>query len=159
LKLLDRALATPEFSRDLAQTLLADEASDDHLPLIGWERVDELVKHDPPLDIVFHADLFQIVGRDFLLLGGPLPAIRKYVCCNPQEPCRERQAAPLEPRKAGQGLVEDLRRQILRLFAVSHAMRDVGVDSFKIVFVQLGKARRILPRRLDLQPLIVVSEK
>ena len=35
-------------------------------------------------------------------------------------------------------------------------MRDVGVDSFKIVLVQLGKASRIMPRRLDLQPLIVL---
>ena len=54
------------------------------------------------------------------------------------------------------GLVEDVRRQILCFFAVSHATCDVGVDSFKIVLVQLGKARCILLRRLDLEPLIVL---
>src|SRR3982074_1513809 len=57
--------------------------------------------------------------------------------------------------RAGQRLVEDIRRRILRLFTVVHAMCDVGVDPFKIVLIQLGEARRILPRRLHLEALIV----
>jgi len=67
-----------------------------------------------------------------------------------------RRTASRAIRTTDQGLVEDVRRRVLRFFAISHAMRDVGVDSLKIVLVQLGKARRILQRRLDLQPLIIL---
>src|SRR6266536_400434 len=110
LKLFNRALTSSQFRRDLTQALLTNEAPDDHPPLIVWQRFDELVKHCPLLDIVFNADLLQVVRYDFLPLSDPLPAIRKHVRRNPQQPCDERQAAPFEPRKAGQRLVEDIRR-------------------------------------------------
>ena len=52
--------------------------------------------------------------------------------------------------------MEDIGGCILRLFAVSNAMSNVGVDSFKIVNVQLGKARRIVTGGLDLHSFVVV---
>jgi hypothetical protein len=156
LKLFDRTLAASKFRRDLAQTLLTDEAPDDHPPLIVGQRIDELVKYRPLLDIVFNSNLIEIIVHGFLARSRPPPAIRKHVRRNAQKPCHERQAAPFEPRKASQGLVEDIRGHILCFFAVSHAPCDKGVDAFKIVLIQLGKAGGILPRCLNLQPLIAL---
>src|SRR5713226_3538793 len=155
LKLFNRAFTSSQFRRDLTQALLSNEAPDDHPPLIVWQRFDELVKDCPLLDIVFHADLLQVFRHDFPQPSDLVPTIRKQIRRNPQEPRDERQAVPFESWKVGQSLVEDVRRQILRLFAVSHATCDVGVDSLKVVLVQLGKARRILLRSLDLEPFIV----
>src|ERR1700687_1187984 len=149
LKLLDRALAPSKFRRDLTQTLLTDEPSDYHPPLIRWQRFDELVKQCPLLDVVFHADLFHVVRHDFLLPSKPLPVVRKHARRNPQKPCHDRQATPFELPKATQSLVKDFRSHILCFFAVSHATCDVGVDAFKIVLIQFGKSRWILLRRLD----------
>lgn len=52
--------------------------------------------------------------------------------------------------------MEDIRGRILRLFAVSNATGDVSVDSVKIVFVELGEACWILPRRLYLQLFVIL---
>ncbi len=104
LKLLDRALAASKFRGDLAQTLLRNEAPDNHPPLILWQHLDELVKHCSPFDMPFHADLLQAVGHNFLQPSDSVPAIRKQVSCNSEEPRDERQAAPLEPWKIGQSL-------------------------------------------------------
>ena len=46
------------------------------MSLIGRQRVHELVKHGPLLDIVLGPDLIEIIGHDLLLLCGALPAVR-----------------------------------------------------------------------------------
>src|ERR1700691_1275618 len=121
LKLLDCTLAASKFRGDLAQTPLGNKKPVDHPLLIVWQRLDELVKHCPLLDVVFHADLFQVIRHDFLLSGKTVPAVREYVCRDPQKPCHERQSAPFESRKARQRMVEYIRSQILCFFAVSHS--------------------------------------
>jgi len=50
--------------------------------------------------------------------------------------------------------MEDLGSQILRLFAVSDAVDNERVDTFEVVLVEFGKAKRVALRRLDQQPLV-----
>src|ERR1700721_2803507 len=73
---------------------------------------------------------------------------------NPQKPCYERQPAPLKAWKASQSLAENLRCQILRIFAASNTACYIPIHAIKIVFVEFRKARRILLRRRHLQLLV-----
>src|SRR4051812_42656008 len=50
--------------------------------------------------------------------------------------------------------MENFRRQVLRLFAVFHAPRNIRVHAFEVVFVEFGETAGVALRRLDHQPLV-----
>jgi hypothetical protein len=53
--------------------------------------------------------------------------------------------------------VEDLGGQVLRLLAITNAMRDVRVDALEVSLVQLAEPSGITLRRLDQQFLVCTN--
>ena len=50
--------------------------------------------------------------------------------------------------------MEDFRGQVLGFRAILDPPHDVGVDPFKIDFIEIGKAGGVLLRSLDQKPLV-----
>lgn len=72
---------------------------------------------------------------------------------DPQQPRRERDAAPFELPDAGQRLAKHVRRQILGLVPVAYAPRDIGVHPVEILFVKFGEARGVALRGFNPRPV------
>jgi hypothetical protein len=64
------------------------------------------------------------------------------------EPRGERRAAPLELTQVSQGLMENVRSQLLGSRSFANAPRDVGIHPFEVELVQLGKTAGIILCRL-----------
>ena len=80
---------------------------------------------------------------------GTLEVVGNGICGDAQQPRGEGYPPPLEARKIGEGLVEDVGGQILRVVAVAYAARDERVDDVEVAFVKLGKPAGVLLRGLD----------
>ena len=65
------------------------------------------------------------------------------VCGNPVEPGDKGGATPFELANVRQGLLKNVRSEILSLRTVLNTARDVGVDPMEVLLIKLRKAARI----------------
>jgi hypothetical protein len=58
----------------------------------------------------------------------------------------------------GEGVMEDLGRNVLGLAAIGGAAGDEGVHPVEVALVELGEAARVGLGRLDEEPLLVAAQ-
>src|ERR1700730_697095 len=144
LQLLHRTLGLADLLRHLLDTFLLDEAQHHNPALFHFFNLDRTD--------VRQFDLFGLIV-DGLPAAAP-PAIGDQIGRDSEQPCCERNSAPLKALQVSQGVVKHLRGQIFRFSAVFHPAHDVGIHALEVVLIKLGKTCGILLCRLDQKPLV-----
>ena len=81
--------------------------------------------------------------------GDVLRSIGYLVGCDPEQPRHKRHAAPFESRQILQCEMKNLGGKILRLVAIAHPPRNVGIDALEVSLVEISKPATVPLRRLD----------
>src|SRR5262245_16187268 len=125
LQLLHGALRSRQIAGDFADALVVNEALDDDAPLVRGQAAHEVRQHGTAVHLGGDPVLRELRRRlAWMLPGLALPSIGQGVPGDPQEPRDEGDAAPLERREIGQGVVEDLCGTVLSLAPALGAARD-----------------------------------
>jgi hypothetical protein len=156
LELLDGALASPQFVRNLARISLVHKPAQDHQALVRRQPIDKLIQHGAVFRLWLSADVNfgEIVRRNSSTSRGALPPVGQGVGRDPQQPSRERRSAPLKAPQAAQSFMEDLSGHVLSFIAIAYPPRHERVYAMEVLFVELGKTAWVLLRRFNQQPLI-----
>src|SRR5215469_3892713 len=145
LKLLHRAFAASEFRGNLSDALLLHKSHLNDAELRLRKPLDKLEQHGAALDLVCRGRLLacQRISR---FAARTLVMIRDSPRRNSQQPSQERRASPLEFPDVRQRLPKHLRRKVLSLMAIAHAVGDIRVHAKEIFFVKVAEPRRIALR-------------
>src|SRR5271170_783462 len=155
LELLDGALAASQMLRNFADAFLLGKAHDNDVALVCGQSV-----HQPEeARTIFHlpearlgAEFRRIVNGYFAAM--PFRAIDDRVDRDPQKPCSEGNASPLETLQVGQRLMKHVGGEVFGGIAVANPPRDEGINPLKMNFVEIGKASRVLLGSFHQQTLV-----
>ena len=155
LKLLDRTFRPAEFLCDIFNGFLFDESLNDYVALIFGKAVHKLKQRRPAFDVV-PARLIEVFGKlriDRLLF--PAAPIGDGIRRNPEQPYSKGHAAPLEPRKVRQCVMEYFRSQVLRFMPVLYTANNERINALKVCLIQFSEAARILLSVFDQLPFLL----
>src|SRR5215469_1615193 len=145
LKLLHRTFAASELRGNFPDALLLHKSHLNDAKLRLRKPLNELEQHGAALDLVCRGRL-RTCQRISRLAARTLVMIRDQPRRNSQQPSQERRASPLEFPDVRQRLPKHLRRKVLSLMAIAHAVGDIRVHAKEIFFVKVAEPRRIALR-------------